>query len=118
MNDIRPWGMDVKTFLTVLHLSQFAGFVLPGAGLILPIIMWAVNKDLHEDIDKHGKVIVNWILSALIYSVICGILTVVVVGVVGLIAIALCGLIFPIVGAVNANNGKLWPYPLSIKLIK
>ncbi len=111
----KPWGMDVNTFCMAMHLSQFAGFIVPFAGLVLPIVMWATNKDNHPIVDRHGKVILNWIISALIYGIISAILSIIFIGVLGFIALAICGIIFAILGAVKANEGIVWSYPLSIR---
>ena len=117
-NADKPWGMEIKTYCMLMHLSQFSGFVIPFAGLVLPIVMWATNKETDTSIDQHGKVIVNWQLSALIYLIISGILSAVVIGIIGLLAIAICAVVFAIIGAVKANEGTVWPYPLSIKFFK
>ncbi len=114
----QPWGIELNTFLMLMHLSQLAGFIIPFGGLILPIVMWATNKDKFGEVDKHGKVIINWILSALIYGFICFILTFVIIGVFGYIALAIAGLVFIVLGAIKANQGELWQYPLSIKFLK
>ena len=118
MEEIRPWDMEKKTFLMLMHLSQFAGFILPFGGLILPIIMWATNKDKSQEIDDHGKVILNWVISSLIYIAISLVLTVVLVGAIGLFVVGICAIVFTIIGAIKANEGKLWVYPLSIKFFK
>jgi len=54
------WGMDEKTFCMSMHLSQFAGCIVPLAGLILPVVMWATNKDQSPMIDQHGRNIFNF----------------------------------------------------------
>lgn len=118
MEDFKPWGMELKAYLLLMHLSQFAGYIIPFGGLALPIIMWATNKDHSRDIDNHGKVILNWILSAMIYFVICFVLTFVFVGVIGFFVLGICSIIFTIIGAIKANDNVLWHYPLSIKFFK
>lgn len=113
---IQPWGMEENTFLMLMHLSQLASFVIPLAGLVLPIVMWATNKDLSTKIDNHGKVIFNWMISSLIYLIISFILIFIVIGFIGIVAVAIMSIVFIIMGAVKANNdGQLWSYPLSIK---
>lgn len=97
-----------------LHLSQYAGFVVPLAGFALPIILWQMKKDEVPGLDAHGKVVTNWMLTAFIYQVISIILMVIVVGIIGIIVVALLQLIFPIIGAIKANDGILWRYPTSI----
>lgn len=112
------WGMEEKQFLIMMHLSQFAGFVVPIAGFVLPLAMWLTNKDKNSIIDTHGKNIINWIISAFIYSIIAGVLTIVIIGFPLLILIGALAIIFPIVGAVNVSNEKYWAYPLTIKIIQ
>lgn len=118
MEDFKPWGMEKKVFLMLMHLSQFAGYIIPLAGLVLPIIMWATNKEESQEVDNHGKVILNWVISSLIYICISFVLTFILIGVIGLFAVAICGIVFTIIGAIKANEGKLWHYPLSIKFFK
>ncbi|PCI46395.1 MAG: hypothetical protein COB51_07225 [Moraxellaceae bacterium] len=114
----KPWGMELNTFCMLMHLSQLSSVVVPGLGVILPIAMWATNKEDHVEIDHHGKNILNWIISVVIYSLISGALLLISVGVLGFVAIAVCNFIFAIIAAVKANNGEVWSYPLSIKFFK
>lgn len=101
-----------------LHLSQLLNFVFPLGGVIAPIVIWQLKKDEIPALDAHGKMIVNWIISSLIYSVISFVLLFVLVGILGFIALAVIGVVFPIVGAIKANNGEIWEYPLTIKFLK
>lgn len=117
-NTNKPWGMDIKTYCMVLHLSQLAGYLVPFAGLVLPIVMWVTNRDQFAEVDRHGKNVLNWMLSALIYLIVSGILTIVVIGFLGFILVGLAGLIFAIIGAIKANDGTVWEYPLAIKFFK
>ena len=48
----RYWGMKENTFTMLMHLSQLLNFAW-GIGVILPIVMWATNKDDSEVIDRH-----------------------------------------------------------------
>ncbi len=101
-----------------LHLSQLLNFVIPFGGVIAPIVIWQMKKDEIPALDAHGKMIVNWMLSALIYSVVSFVLAFVLIGFLGFIALAVTGIVFPIVGAIKANNGEFWEYPLTIKFLK
>jgi uncharacterized Tic20 family protein len=112
------WGMPLNTYCMLLHLSQLSSIIVPGLGFVLPIVMWATNKDQNEQIDLHGKVTINWMISLFIYFIICGILTVLLIGVFGFVILALLNIVFAIVAAVKANDGELWVYPLSIKFFK
>lgn len=120
MSDRRDeyWGVPCNTYCMLIHLSQLTSIIIPGLGFILPIVMWAMNKDRNEEIDKHGKVTINWIISFFIYSVVCWVLTVIFIGGIVFFILALLNFIFAIIAAVKANNGQFWVYPLSIRFLK
>ena len=110
-NEERQMGMFV-------HLSQLLNFIIPLGGVIGPIVLWQIKKEEMPAIDAHGKMVVNWLISSLIYVVVSGILTIVLIGFLGLLAVGLMGVVFPIIGGIKANNGELWEYPLTIKFLK
>ena len=144
-NEFKPWGMEINQFCTLMHLSQLTGFIIPLAGIILPILMWATNKNQNDKLDKHGKNITNWLISSFIYYAIFVIFAYVSIAKAifsfdknisdelfvnlfmsyGSIFIALilvfvlgfCSVIFNIIGAVRANDGILFKYPLTITFI-
>lgn len=114
----KPWGMELNQFCMLMHLSQFAGYIIPLAGLILPIVMWASNKDQSELVDVHGKNILNWIISTIIYIIIGIVLSIVIIGIPILVAVGICSIIFTIIGGLKANEGRIYEYPLAIKFLK
>ncbi|MCH7534338.1 MAG: DUF4870 domain-containing protein [Bacteroidetes bacterium] len=111
---LRPWGMEINKFCMLMHFSQLAGYVVPMAGLILPIVMWATNKDQSELVDRHGRNIFNWMLSSFIYMVIGMMLIIILIGIPMLIGVVILSLIFIIIGAIKANEGVVFKYPLAI----
>ena len=106
--DPNMWGMFI-------HLAQFSGFVVPLAGLIVPIILWQIKKDESNIIDRHGKVVTNWIITEVIFGIVFAILCIVFIGIPLLLVLGVVSIVFPIIGAVKANNGEVWVYPCSIK---
>ena len=115
--DARIWGMDERGFLPLLHLSQFASYIVPLAGLILPLAMWLSGRDRSRQVDAHGRAVLNWTISALIYAFVSAALCFVIIGIPLFIALALFCIVFPIIGAVRAGEGRLWRYPLSIPFL-
>ena len=115
-----PAAIDRQTrqWALFLHLSLLAGFVVPLGGLVLPIVIWQIKKAELPGIDVHGKIVVNWLISKFLYAVGCVILVLAIVGIPLLIALMVLMVVFPIVGAVKANDGKVWKYPLSIPFLK
>ncbi len=110
----RIHGLEERTWCMLMHLSQlliFAG----GIGVAAPIVMWAVSKDDSRAAHRHGLVILNWYISALIYGLVSGALCFIVIGIFMLPVLAALTVIFPIIGAMKCNEGTLWKYPLSIQ---
>jgi len=101
-----------------LHLSQLTNVIFFPIGVILPIVLWQTQKEKMPALDAHGKMVANWMISVTIYAVISVILMIVIIGFLTILAVAVMGILFPIIGAVKANNGELWEYPVTIKFIK
>lgn len=101
-----------------LHLSQLANVIFFPVGIVLPIILWQTQKEKMPALDPHGKMVANWMISATIYAVVSIVLMLVLVGFLTILAVGIMGIVFPIIGAVKANNGELWEYPLTIKFLK
>ena len=60
---------------------------------------------------------VNWIISEILYAAGCLALAFLFIGVPLLIVVGVLGIIFPIIAAIKANDGEVWPYPLSISFL-
>ena len=63
-----------------IHLSQLCGYLIPVLGWIVPIAIWFLKKDLSPKIDAHGTIVLNWILSELIYGMIFFLLSFILIG--------------------------------------
>jgi uncharacterized Tic20 family protein len=84
----------------------------------VPIVIWQLKKVELPGIDPHGKNALNWIISAIIYAVVCVILVFAVIGIPLLIALGAVGIIFPIVAGIKASQGEVWKYPMAISFFK
>lgn len=109
--DDRKWGM-------LLHFSVFAGYILPLAGLIAPILIWQLKKNDSPVMDAHGKNAVNFLISMFLYGFIAVLLSFVLIGIPILFVLAVIGVVFPIMAGIKANNGEVWKYPLMLEIIK
>lgn len=109
---------EFRTWAMFLHFSLLAGFVIPLAGLIAPIIIWQIKKTELPEIDAHGKVVVNWLISAFIYAVISIALSLILIGIPLMFVLCVLSIAFPIIGGIKANEGQLWKYPLTIEIVK
>ena len=107
--------MDEKTWAILLHLSQFCGFLIPLAGLVVPIVLWQVKKNESQLIDQHGRIVANWLITAFIAGIVFFMLSLLLIGIPLLILLGVLCIVFPIVGAIKANDGIAWPYPGSYR---
>lgn len=109
--------MENKQYILLMHLSQFAGYLVPLAGLIAPIIMWSQRKDEDYEVDLHGRIIINWLITALVIGVIGVLLSFIIIGIPLLIVLGICAVAFPIIGAVKSSDNEVWIYPMSLDVM-
>ncbi|MBS0205298.1 MAG: DUF4870 domain-containing protein [Planctomycetes bacterium] len=111
-------AQQTQKWALFLHLSLLLGYVVvPGAGLVAPILIWQLKKEELPGLDVHGRNAVNWMISSLIYAAASGVLCFVGIGFPMLLAVILCSIIFPVIAASKANSGEVWKYPMSIDFI-
>ena len=95
---------ETNQWAMFIHFSILAGWIVPIGGLIVPIILWQLKKDELPGTVAHAHVVLNWIITSLVYAFICFILTFILSGIFGFIALGLATVIFAIVGGIYANN--------------
>jgi uncharacterized Tic20 family protein len=104
--------------LVITHLSQLISLVIGFGSLILPLILWLTQKDKVYQMDTHGKNIVNFQLSLIVYFIICiPLILFFGLGLLGFVVLGIFSVIFPIVNAVKASRGEAPSYPLSFNFI-
>lgn len=106
------YGIEPRIWCTLMHVSQLLTWT--GVGVIAPFVMWIISKDQSREANRHGLVILNWMLSSLIYFVISGLALFLLIGVPMLATMVILNIVFPIVGALRASEGTVWRYPLTI----
>ncbi|WP_228851353.1 DUF4870 domain-containing protein [Aegicerativicinus sediminis] len=104
--------------IVITHLSQLVTFVLGFGSLIIPLVLWATQKEKIYQMDEQGKEIVNFQLSLLIYIIISiPLILLFGLGILLLIIIGVISFVFPIINAIKASNGESPKYPLSLNFI-
>ncbi|GEQ87179.1 orotate phosphoribosyltransferase [Patiriisocius marinistellae] len=100
--------VEDRNLLVVTHLCQLLTYVTGFGGLIAPLVIWASKKESIVDMDLHGKQIINFQLSLIIYALISiPMILALGLGILMLIGVCILGFIMPIVNAINASNGEL-----------
>ena len=117
---------NVRTWMVLCHASAFAGLFVPAAGHIVgPLLVWLLKRDESPEIDDQGKESLNFQISMLIYTVLLGVVCFVLLFVlIGILLIPLFAVLYlldivlVIIASIKASEGKLYRYPLTIRLIK
>ena len=110
--DARKWAM-------ICHLVALVGLLGNGIGFVLgPLVVWVLKKEEDAFIDEQGKESVNFQITMLIAAVISAVLMLVLIGFLLITIVVAMMIIFPIIGAIKANDGEHYRYPLTIRFIK
>src|SRR2546430_2479991 len=109
---------NVRTWCVLAHATALVGFLVPLAGHIVgPLVIWLAKRADSAEIDAHGKESLNFQLSMLIYNLIAGVLCLVLIGFFVLAILHILNVVLVIVASIQASEGKLYRYPLAIRLI-
>ena len=110
---------DDRTWGTMAHVSSIICMFVGGLTVLGPLIVWLVKKNESPYVAHHGREALNFQITMLIAFAVCFVAGFVTCGVGwalgGLVAIV--NVILSIIGAVKANEGQLWTYPFSIRLV-
>lgn len=104
-----------RTYATFTHLTLLlAHAAIP---VVPALIMWLIKRKDSPFLDDHGKEAVNFQISLVIYIVLSAILSVILVGFVLMALVYVLGIVGMIMGAVAANRGEYFRYPMCLRLI-
>ena len=104
--------------LVITHLAQLLTYITGFGGLIVPLILWVTQKHNVEGMDAHGKAILNFQLSIIVYCILSiPLILIFGLGILLLILIGILAFVMPIVNAIKASNGELPSYPLSLNFV-
>lgn len=117
-----------KTYSSITHLSSFAGWIFPFGNVIAPLVLWIAKKNESVYIDNHGKAVVNFQLSLMLYSFLLALLiipiTIFTLGlgliavILGIIPIIILIIVSIISASIKATHGEYYHYPFTIEFIK
>lgn len=100
---------DEKTLALLAHILTLV------AGFVAPLVIYLVKKDESAFVTAHAKESLNFQITLFIVFII---LFITVVGILLLWIVGLLSLVLIIVATIKASEGKLYRYPLNIRLIK
>ena len=110
---------NARTWCVLCHAAALAGIFLHALGHIFgPLIIWLLKRGESAEIDEHGKESMNFQLSMLIYNAVAFLLCFLLIGIPILIVLWILNTVFVIIASIQAGEGKLYRYPLTIRFIK
>ncbi len=118
-SDSAPMDTDsnARTIGMLCHLLALVQFLgIPG--FIGPLALWLIKREEHPFIDRNGKEALNFQLSVLIYLVVSTLLALLVIGFLMLIAVMILNIVYTVIAAIKASEGKDYQYPFTIRFIK
>lgn len=118
LNETKPYKPMERFWAMGCHLSTLFGFLIPFGNIIAPLLIWLLLRKEYYLVNDQGKESLNFQISMLIYYLIASLLLLLVVGVVLLPLLALFQFIAVIVASIEAAQGKVFRYPITIRFIK
>ena len=127
---------DARLWAVLAHLAALAAVTsIPLAHILGPLVVWLIKRQEHPFVDDQGKEALNFQISLTIYALVgaavlvpLAILGAVVPGAPGIVLIPIAvlagvalitfALVMIIVGAMRANEGVAFRYPLTLRLIR
>ena len=100
---------DEKTMALLSHILTFV------APLLAPLIIWLIKKDESAFVASHAKESLNFQITMILVVII---LCITIIGILLLWVVGILSLIWVIIATIRASEGKLYKYPLSLRLIK
>ncbi len=115
-------GSNARQWITLLHLSALAGFVIVGFGHLLgPILIWLLKKNDVPGMDAAGREVLNYQISWSLWFFISGMIALLgsclIVPIALPILLVLFWVIFLIKGAICASSGENYRFPLTIRFL-
>jgi uncharacterized Tic20 family protein len=108
---------DERTWAVAAHLSPFlASFV--GLPFLGPLVIYLVFRDRGPFVRHHAAQALNFQIIVMIALVVFGLLSLALIGIPFFIATGVAAIVFQIIAAVEANNGKWYRYPLTPDWVK
>jgi len=107
-----PLAGDDKLWIVLSHLS-----VLFGVGLLLPLIIYLVKRGDSPAVAYHSREALNFHITVLLYSIVCGLLVFVIIGIPLLALLGLATFVLAIVAAIKGADNVPYRYPMTLRLV-
>lgn len=113
-----------RDFAMFTHLSPLVGYVIPFGNIIAPLVMWIMKRDQSPFLESIGREALNFQITVMLAIVVCFVGIIVTFGI-GIILfgpllgiIGLADIIFIVIAAIAANEGRAYTFPICLRLVK
>ena len=109
-----------RKWMLLLHSVPFFGLIIPFGNILFPIFIWIHKANDNKTYDIHGRAVINFHCSIMLYFIISLLLFFPFPGMnfFGTAAVVLFGIITTIVNIFSALSDGTYNYPLSIPFLK
>ncbi|WP_436794756.1 DUF4870 domain-containing protein [Actinospongicola halichondriae] len=104
-------GTDDRTLATLAHAGQIVG------GFVVPLIIYLIKKDESPFVADQAREALNFSITVVLAMFVSFLLMLVLIGFLLFFVVMAGTIIFPILGAVAANRGEYYRYPICIRLV-
>ncbi|ADO72469.1 DUF4870 domain-containing protein [Stigmatella aurantiaca] len=108
---------DEKTWGMLAHLSALVAGIF-GFPFLGPLIVMLTKGKESKWVESHAKEALNFQITATAAIWISAALMLCVVGFLLLPVIGIAALVFTIIASIKANNGEMYRYPATVRLVK
>lgn len=105
-------SQEERTWALLAHILTLVG------GFVAPLVIWLVKKEESAFVADHAKESLNFQITLTIALIISAALVCVWIGVLLMPLVGIYGLVMVILATLKANEGELYEYPFTLRLIQ
>lgn len=108
-----PPTSEEKTMAILSHILA----IVPGIGIIGPLVIYLVKKNESSFVESHARESLNFQITVILAFIISAILVIILIGFVMLWLVGIVNIVLVIIATIRASEGRLYRYPMSIRLV-
>lgn len=106
-----------RNWAVLCHLSTLLILVVPGAGILAPLLLWLARRERSGFVDDEGREALNFAITLVLAAIACVPFMFILIGFVLLGVVYVYCFVFAIIAATHASRGEPYRYPLTLRLI-
>jgi len=107
-----PPTSDEKTMAMLAHILMLV------FGFIPPLVIWLIKKDESKFVADNAKEALNFIITLCIGYIVAFFLIFIFIGILLFVLLGLVQLVLVIIATIKTSEGKIYRYPINLRLIK